>query len=91
MKAFSIKQTYIWAADEMSAPLPDLALELPAHLHGLLMDSADLAAALCIYLTTSRADFLRGRFISANWDVTELEARRQEIIERDLLKLSLAV
>ncbi|KAK9795540.1 hypothetical protein WJX73_001952 [Symbiochloris irregularis] len=38
-----------------------------------------------------RTDFLRGRFISANWDLQELEARANEIVDRDLLKLKLAV
>lgn len=68
-----------------------LALELPSELHGLLNDSPDLAGLLCVYLSTSRADFLRGRFVSANWDLHELECRAQEIVGQDLLKIKLAV
>ena len=60
-------------------------------MHAKLTDPPELAAACCVYLMTSKADYLRGRFISANWDVTELEQRKQEIVEKDLLKLCLAL
>lgn len=70
---------------------PDLALELPSKMHALLNDPPELAAACCVYLTTERADFLTGRFLSANWDVTELEQRKQEIVGQNLLKLRLAL
>jgi hypothetical protein len=38
-----------------------------------------------LYLSTPKADFLRGRFISVNWAVDDLEARQKEIVEQNLL------
>lgn len=52
-------------------------------------DTMDLAAQLVVYLATERANFLNGRYMSANWDVTEVEAKKGDIIARDLLKFSL--
>lgn len=63
----------------------------PPEYHELLIDPPDLCVALCLYLTTTRADFLRGRYVSANWDIPELEARKDEILTKDLLKLQLTV
>ena len=42
-----------------------------------------------MFLTTPRADFLRGRWISANWDVNELETKKDDITDQGLLKLGL--
>ncbi|KAF9691167.1 hypothetical protein EKO04_010906 [Ascochyta lentis] len=33
--------------------------------------------------------FLSGRFVDANWDVEDLVARREEILQKDLLKMTL--
>ncbi|KAK9794375.1 hypothetical protein WJX73_000227 [Symbiochloris irregularis] len=63
----------------------------PPEFHACLIDPPDLCVGLCQYLTTSRADFLRGRYVSANWDIPELEERKDEIIEKDLLKMTLLV
>lgn len=49
-------------------------------------DSVQLPAGVCLYLASPRADFLRGRWISANWRVDELEARKTEIMSENLLK-----
>ena len=56
-----------------------------------MIDSPTLCTDLCLYLTTPRADFLRGRFVSANWDILELEGRRDEVMNKDLLKMRLLV
>jgi hypothetical protein len=32
---------------------------------------------------------LNGRYFDSNWDIDEAEARREEIVARDLLKLTL--
>ncbi len=42
-----------------------------------------------MYLASPEAQFLSGRYMSANWDVDELEARKDDIIKRDLLKMDL--
>jgi len=50
------------------------------------MDSPALSAGTVLYLTTPGAEFLRGRWISANWRVDELEKRREQIVGQNLLK-----
>ena len=45
-----------------------------------------LPAAFTVWLTTPKADFLKGRMVWCNWDVDELMAKEQEIVEQDLLK-----
>lgn len=58
-----------------------------------LIDSPELCGAFAVWLTKDgkKRDWLRGRLVSANWDVEELEAKREQIVEQDLLKLTLAV
>lgn len=46
---------------------------------------AALSAGVSLYLTTPQAEFLRGRFISANWAVDDLEAKQDEIVKQNLL------
>lgn len=50
-------------------------------------DKAVLTGSLTVYLTTVKADFLRGGYIHANWDVEELAAHKDEIAEKKLIKL----
>ena len=47
---------------------------------------AELAGAFAVYLTTERAKYLNGRYASVNWDIEELEARKEEIVSKGLLK-----
>lgn len=47
---------------------------------------AELFGSCTIYLSGSAADFLRGRFIVANWDVDELVKYKDAIINDGLLK-----
>jgi hypothetical protein len=42
-----------------------------------------------LYLASPRADFLRGRYITANWDIDELEAHKNEIIEKNMLRVNI--
>ena len=50
----------------------------------------DLPASFCVWLASGESDFLKGRMVWANWDVNELEAKSQEIVERDLLTMRLS-
>jgi hypothetical protein len=50
---------------------------------------AALPAGVIAFLTTPRAEFLRGRWLSANWSVDELESRKNEIVKQDLLKMGI--
>ncbi|RMZ80090.1 hypothetical protein DV737_g3146, partial [Chaetothyriales sp. CBS 132003] len=53
-------------------------------------DTALLPGAVANWLTSKEASFLRGRYISANWDVAELIARQDEIVHKDLLTTQLS-
>lgn len=46
--------------------------------------TAELAGA--VYLTTERAEYLNGRFVTVNWDIEELEARKDEIVLNGLMR-----
>lgn len=50
---------------------------------------ANLPAHFIVWATNPEADFLKGRMVWANWDVEELKAKANEIIESDLLTLGL--
>ena len=51
-------------------------------------DKAALTGGLTLWLATSKADFLKGGYIHSNWDVTELEQHKTEIVEKKLVKLA---
>ena len=50
-------------------------------------DTQALTGGVSLWLGTSRADFLKGGFLSANWDVNELEAHASEITKGKLTEL----
>lgn len=53
------------------------------------LDSPQLVGGITVWLCQEKAKFLSGRFIAANWDVQDLLSRKEEILEKDLLKLTL--
>ena len=44
-----------------------------------------------VWLTKGQREWLNGRYLSATWDVGELEAREEEIVEGDKLKFRMVV
>jgi NAD(P)-dependent dehydrogenase (short-subunit alcohol dehydrogenase family) len=50
-------------------------------------DTPELAGGAAVWLSTDKAAFMNGRFLDVNWDVEELEARKEEIVTADKLKL----
>lgn len=42
-----------------------------------------------MWLASSEADFLSGKWVWVNWDVDELKARKEEILTTDLLDTKL--
>jgi NAD(P)-dependent dehydrogenase (short-subunit alcohol dehydrogenase family) len=62
-----------------------LGMNMPDAMHAYLVDSPDLAAGLIVWLCAGRADWAKGRFLSANWDVDELSQLKDYILEGDLL------
>ncbi|MGB7319362.1 MAG: SDR family oxidoreductase [Planktotalea sp.] len=63
----------------------DIGHAMPTHMHEFLVDDPDLAANFAVWLCAGSADWAKGRYLSANWDVTELIALKGEILESDLL------
>ncbi|ORY06381.1 hypothetical protein BCR34DRAFT_34565 [Clohesyomyces aquaticus] len=57
----------------------------------LLSDDPGLAGAFCVWLVKEKREWLSGRYVACNWDVEELEGKRKEIVERDLLKFRMQV
>lgn len=50
-------------------------------------DHIDLTGMVSLYLSTSRADYLKGGLASVNWDVEEMEAKKDQIAKENSLKL----
>ncbi|KAF7985981.1 hypothetical protein HWV62_41284 [Athelia sp. TMB] len=87
---FSSVQTSTQSARLGGIPT-DLAQNLPTFLLDHWRDngheSPDLSGGFTAWLLTPEADFLRGRYASATWDVDALVAKRQAILDGDLLKV----
>ena len=52
-------------------------------------DKQALTAGFTLYLQKPEADYLRGGWVSVNWDVTEMEEHRDEIKEGKLLQTAM--
>jgi NAD(P)-dependent dehydrogenase (short-subunit alcohol dehydrogenase family) len=63
----------------------ELARNMPETIHSSLVDEPELAAGFIVWLCSGKADWAKGRYLSSNWDVTELLQLRDQIIEDDLL------
>ena len=51
------------------------------------MDTPEVSADTVVFLTRERRTWLAGRYIDTTWDMPELLARKQEIIDGDKLKM----
>lgn len=69
----------------------DIGLTMPKFLHAKLIDKPELAADTIVYLASEKREWLRGRYISCTWDMTEFLEKREEIVSGDKLKLRLAL
>jgi NAD(P)-dependent dehydrogenase (short-subunit alcohol dehydrogenase family) len=63
----------------------DLGRNMPAAMHAYLVDAPELAAGFAVWLASGHADWAKGRYLSANWDVAELLAMQDRILTDDLL------
>ena len=55
-------------------------------------DSVALPAATILYLTSGKADFLRGRYVSSTWDLGEVERDwKEKIVAQNALVNKLAI
>lgn len=68
-----------------AASATDLARNMPEATHAYLTDAPDLTACFAVWLCSGQADWAKGRYLSATWDVGEIEAMKEEILRDDLL------
>ena len=54
-------------------------------------DTPELAGDMVVWMSKERRQWLAGRYVSCNWDVTELEAKKDEIVKGDKLKVKMVV
>ncbi len=62
----------------------ELGHSMPENMHEYLVDAPDLAASFIVWLSSGKADWAKGRYLSANWDVDELSSARTDIESNDL-------
>lgn len=63
----------------------DIGHSMPTHMHEYLVDDPNLAASFAVWLCSGDADWAKGRYVSANWDVNEFIALKTDILRDDLL------
>jgi NAD(P)-dependent dehydrogenase (short-subunit alcohol dehydrogenase family) len=63
----------------------ELGRNMPEAMHAYLVDDPALAAGFAVWLCSGKADWAKGRYLSATWDVTELTALKEAILTDDLL------
>ncbi|KAF7945717.1 uncharacterized protein EAE97_004755 [Botrytis byssoidea] len=56
-----------------------------------LVDSVDLCGGFCVWLSKNIKDlkWINGTFLDARWDIDELLKRKEDVVEKDLLKWTL--
>ncbi|MCJ1296594.1 hypothetical protein MMC34_008160 [Xylographa carneopallida] len=71
----------------------DTSLSAPEIFHPYLTDDIGLCGGFLVWLTSRASDrlWLSGRFISATWDIEELESMKDSIVSADMLKARMVV
>ncbi|GJJ71431.1 hypothetical protein EMPS_03781 [Entomortierella parvispora] len=69
----------------------DMGVRLPSDLRHFLVDTPELAADTVAWLTQQQRHWLSGRYVSVNWDMPQLMAKKEEIVEGDKLKMRIMV
>ncbi|KAF2483865.1 NAD-P-binding protein [Neohortaea acidophila] len=69
----------------------ELALNMPTSRHDVLTQTVELAGDTIAWLTRERREWLAGRFVYGPGSMEELLAKKDEIVEKDLLKLKLVI
>ena len=59
----------------------DLAAGMPQEMMRVLVDMLEIASHTIVWLVGEHREWLGGRYISCQWDVDELLAKRQEIVD----------
>jgi NAD(P)-dependent dehydrogenase (short-subunit alcohol dehydrogenase family) len=53
----------------------------------IFVDTAELAGDTVVYMTGERKEWLSGRYVNVTWDMPQLEAKKNEIVKEDKLKV----
>ncbi|KAF1989951.1 NAD(P)-binding protein [Aulographum hederae CBS 113979] len=67
------------------------ALGVVTDIMTVCVDSPELPAAMAIWLSKEPRPWLSGRYVSAQYDTDELEAKKDEIVKGDKLKFKMVV
>ncbi|KAM0425709.1 hypothetical protein ACHAPT_008956 [Fusarium lateritium] len=65
--------------------------DLPPEYQPVFVETRELSADSLVFLASQRRSWLAGRYINLTWDLPELMAKQDEIIQGDKLKVRLAV
>lgn len=57
----------------------------------VIKDTPALSGDTLVWLTAEKREWLRGRYVNAQWDMEEMSGMKDRIVERDLLRVRLAV
>lgn len=68
-----------------------MGASLPQEFHDNLLDTPELAANMVVWLTRDRKEWLAGRVVVASWDIEELDAKKEEVVKGDKLKVRLVM
>ena len=68
-----------------------MAQGFPDELQHWLSDTPQLVADTITFLTRERRTWLAARYVDSRWDMMEMLKRKEEIVERDLLKVKLRI
>ena len=68
-----------------------MAAGFPIQYHDRLSDTPQMVADTLVFLTKERRDWLATRYIDSRWDMEEFLAKKDEIIQKDLLKVRIAL
>ncbi|KAK3641101.1 hypothetical protein LTR56_011547 [Elasticomyces elasticus] len=65
---------------------------VPEAVHAYCLDSTELAGGFCVWLSKDQShEWLSGRFASANWDADELDAKKDVVLKKNLLRFTVDV
>lgn len=67
----------------------DTTKDSPSFMLPYFTETAELAAAVTVYCSTSKAEYLNGRYVDVTWDLEELEKHKAKILKEEMLQTSI--
>jgi NAD(P)-dependent dehydrogenase (short-subunit alcohol dehydrogenase family) len=94
----ALAQAYAADGIVVHAVHPGIVATMPAPIgmeapeaRAMATDDVALCGAFLVWLVKEKRDWLSGRYLSANWDVEELESKKESIVSEDKLKMRMVV